>query len=458
MNETNVETGVDAADSDVTESDPPLGVGVVTVASNRTLESDAAGEAIGSALEEAGHEIATREHVGPNHDRVQSIVLRVIERGDVDLVVTAGATSVEPDDVAIEAIEPLLDRELPAFGDLFTMLAYESVGTRVVAARTLAGVAESTPVFSLPGTPRPPDSASRRYSSTKRATSSNSRVATAARTTMGPMTTMNRKTTRRLRSTPNRETTTEPTTPNREADDERNGRRRREGSHSRAGLGRPRGERNGPVSVPASRPNSEFRRREGSGRTARRPARVGGGDDDQDEPRRAATPVRRRALRDGKTVYMAVPRLRDERCFLELDPDVLEDYDEATTVSGSAKHGVQVGPDALAPIDLIVAGSVAAADGGRIGGRIQRPRVRYLSRTRSRRRDHAGRDDRPRATTRRRRPRVRRTRRPDGSGHHARTDDPSGRRRAAGGIDWRLLDERRLTEIPILSRLRKRQS
>ncbi|MWV40884.1 molybdenum cofactor synthesis domain-containing protein [Natrialba sp. INN-245] len=151
MNETNVETGVDAADSDVTESDPPLGVGVVTVASNRTLESDAAGEAIGSALEEAGHEVATREHVGPDHDRVQSIVLRVIERDDVDLVVTAGATSVEPDDVAIEAIEPLLDRELPAFGDLFTMLAYESVGTRVVAARTLAGVAESTPVFSLPG-------------------------------------------------------------------------------------------------------------------------------------------------------------------------------------------------------------------------------------------------------------------------------------------------------------------
>lgn len=70
-------------------------------------------------------------------------------------------------------------------------------------------------------------------------------------------------------------------------------------------------------------------------------------------------PVRRRALRDGKTVYMAVPRLADERCFYELDPAELTDYDAATTVSGVAEHATQVGPDAVAGIDLIVSGSVA---------------------------------------------------------------------------------------------------
>ncbi|MDQ2049955.1 5-formyltetrahydrofolate cyclo-ligase [Natronolimnohabitans sp. A-GB9] len=79
-------------------------------------------------------------------------------------------------------------------------------------------------------------------------------------------------------------------------------------------------------------------------------------------------PVRRRALREGKTVYMAVPRLRDEQCFLELDPAELEDYDAATTVSGSSEHGVQVGPEDVPEIDLIVSGSVAVTeDGGRIG-------------------------------------------------------------------------------------------
>lgn len=79
-------------------------------------------------------------------------------------------------------------------------------------------------------------------------------------------------------------------------------------------------------------------------------------------------PVRRRALRAGKTVYMAVPRLRDEKCFLRLDPDELEDYDAATTVSGSGRHGVAVGPEAVESVDLIVSGSVAVSESGvRIG-------------------------------------------------------------------------------------------
>lgn len=139
------------ARTDDEDADDPLGVAVVTIAADRTLSTDEAGDAIVTALEDAGHDLATREHVSPGHDGVQSIVLRVIERDDVDVVITAGATSVEPDDVAIGAVEPLLDKELTAFRELFTTLAYEQIGTRTVAVRTLAGVAEETPVFCLPG-------------------------------------------------------------------------------------------------------------------------------------------------------------------------------------------------------------------------------------------------------------------------------------------------------------------
>mgnify|MGYP000120861459 FL=1 len=79
-------------------------------------------------------------------------------------------------------------------------------------------------------------------------------------------------------------------------------------------------------------------------------------------------PVRRAALRADKTVYVAVPRLREEECFLRLDPDEVEDVDHATTVGGSADVGVPVGPDDVEPVDLIVAGSVAVtADGDRVG-------------------------------------------------------------------------------------------
>lgn len=84
-----------------------------------------------------------------------------------------------------------------------------------------------------------------------------------------------------------------------------------------------------------------------------------------DSPQR---PVRRRALAAGKTVYMAVPRLRDEACFLRLDPDDIEDLDRATTIRGSAELGEHVGPEAVEPIDLVVCGSVAVTDrGARIG-------------------------------------------------------------------------------------------
>lgn len=84
-----------------------------------------------------------------------------------------------------------------------------------------------------------------------------------------------------------------------------------------------------------------------------------------DSPQR---PVRRRALDAGKTVYMAVPRLREAACFLELDPDRIGDHDRATTISGSSELGEQVTPDAVPEIDLIVSGSVAVTeDGARVG-------------------------------------------------------------------------------------------
>jgi 5-formyltetrahydrofolate cyclo-ligase len=79
-------------------------------------------------------------------------------------------------------------------------------------------------------------------------------------------------------------------------------------------------------------------------------------------------PVRRRALRQAKTLYVAVPRLRDADCFLRLDPEAVDDIDDATTVSGAAEAGVQVGPGAMEPIDLIVSGSVAVTgNGARVG-------------------------------------------------------------------------------------------
>jgi len=128
-----------------------LGVAVVTVSSSRDLETDPSGDAIQSLVEADGHSVVARDLVGDDLDGVQRTVLALTGREDVDVVVTTGGTGVTPDDVTVEAVRPLFDKELPGFGELFRILSYEEVGTRALGSRTTAGVSEGVPVFCLPG-------------------------------------------------------------------------------------------------------------------------------------------------------------------------------------------------------------------------------------------------------------------------------------------------------------------
>lgn len=129
----------------------PIGTGLVTIATNRSIDTGAAGDEIATFLGENGFEVVMQEHIDSDYDKVQSVVSRLVDRDDVDLIVTSGGTSIEPEDVTLEAVSPLIEKNLTAFSELFTTLAYEEFGTQVIAARTLAGVAEEVPVFCLPG-------------------------------------------------------------------------------------------------------------------------------------------------------------------------------------------------------------------------------------------------------------------------------------------------------------------
>lgn len=81
------------------------------------------------------------------------------------------------------------------------------------------------------------------------------------------------------------------------------------------------------------------------------------------------TPVREQALRDGKTLYMAVPKLKNRKCFIELDPLRMEaSPSDGATLKGAFRHGTPVHPDEMAPVDLIVTGVVGTSpDGHRLG-------------------------------------------------------------------------------------------
>ncbi|WP_218927220.1 molybdopterin-binding protein [Halosimplex rubrum] len=128
-----------------------LGVAVVTVSSTRTRENDPSGDVIEALIEAADHEVVTREILRDDLDGVQTALLNLTGRDDVDVVVTTGGTGVTPDDVTVEGARPLFDRELPGFGELFRILSYEEIGTRAMVSRATAGMVDGVPVFCLPG-------------------------------------------------------------------------------------------------------------------------------------------------------------------------------------------------------------------------------------------------------------------------------------------------------------------
>ncbi|WP_254535410.1 MogA/MoaB family molybdenum cofactor biosynthesis protein [Halomarina litorea] len=134
-----------------------LGFAVFTVSSSRTLDEDAAGDAIESLVTDADHTVEVREVVPDDFEAVHAAVADAVADDAVDAVVTTGGTGVTPDDVTIEAVEGLFVKDLPGFGELFRQLSRDEVGTRVVGTRATAGIVrppesgDGVPVFCLPG-------------------------------------------------------------------------------------------------------------------------------------------------------------------------------------------------------------------------------------------------------------------------------------------------------------------
>jgi molybdenum cofactor biosynthesis protein B len=125
---------------------------VITISDTRTKETDKSGQRIITLLRERHHEVVSYEIVKDDKDSIQHAVNEAGSRLDVDAVITNGGTGIAKRDVTIEAILPLLEKEITGFGELFRMLSYtEDIGAAAMLSRALAGVKEQTLIFSLPG-------------------------------------------------------------------------------------------------------------------------------------------------------------------------------------------------------------------------------------------------------------------------------------------------------------------
>jgi molybdenum cofactor biosynthesis protein B len=128
-----------------------LNLCVLTVSDTRTLDNDSSGEFLADALKAAGHRLHARSIEKDNRYRLRAIVAAWIADDNVHGVLITGGTGFTGRDSTPEAIVPLLDKEMPGFGELFRMLSFEEIGTASLQSRAVAGLANNTFVFCLPG-------------------------------------------------------------------------------------------------------------------------------------------------------------------------------------------------------------------------------------------------------------------------------------------------------------------
>ena len=129
----------------------PLNIAILTLSDTRTLENDTSGDALVELLTEAGHRLAARELCKDSVHVMRAIVCRWIVDEEINVIITTGGTGLTHRDSTPEALMPLFDRVIEGFGELFRQVSFEEIGSSTVQSRCLAGLANKTVVFCLPG-------------------------------------------------------------------------------------------------------------------------------------------------------------------------------------------------------------------------------------------------------------------------------------------------------------------
>ena len=159
-------------------TDRPLTVAVITVSDTRTKETDKGGARVEELAREAGFTVVSRQIVTDTIEEIQGAIQKAFTGvygedvtvlsdetddtvrawtyessvGPADIIISTGGTGIAKRDVSIEAVQPLLDKEIPGFGELFRFLSYrDDIGTKALASRAIAGVKEHAILFAIPG-------------------------------------------------------------------------------------------------------------------------------------------------------------------------------------------------------------------------------------------------------------------------------------------------------------------
>ncbi|MEL6689338.1 MAG: molybdenum cofactor biosynthesis protein B [Pseudomonadota bacterium] len=129
----------------------PCRIAILTVSDTRTLQDDRSGDTLVARLEDAGHSLAARTIVKDDRAAIADQLRTWCADPEVDVVISTGGTGLTGRDVTVEAHRDVYEKEIDAFGTIFTIISMEKIGTSAVQSRATGGVANGTYLFALPG-------------------------------------------------------------------------------------------------------------------------------------------------------------------------------------------------------------------------------------------------------------------------------------------------------------------
>ncbi|MBT2771141.1 molybdenum cofactor biosynthesis protein B [Halomonas sp. ISL-60] len=132
----------------------PLGIAVLTVSDTRGFDEDGSGDLLVKHLNESGHVLVERRIVVDDIYQVRAVVSEWIARADIHAILVNGGTGFTTRDTTPEALIPLFDKAIEGYGELFRHYSLKAIGTATIQSRAVAGVANQTMVFAMPGSPK----------------------------------------------------------------------------------------------------------------------------------------------------------------------------------------------------------------------------------------------------------------------------------------------------------------
>ncbi|MBM7071734.1 molybdenum cofactor biosynthesis protein B [Shewanella sp. 202IG2-18] len=131
----------------------PLKIAVMTVSDRHTMETDTSGQYLADAINETGHHLSARIICVDNTYKIREVVSKWIASTDIQAIVINGGTGFTTHDSTPNAVSVLFDRPMEGFGELFRYLSFKDIGTSSIQSRAIAGMANKTAIFCMPGSP-----------------------------------------------------------------------------------------------------------------------------------------------------------------------------------------------------------------------------------------------------------------------------------------------------------------